>query len=69
MADFTGRSVLPRAAVWLLAVGVLIGACAALWLVGEIHYRNCLTHAQMKAESYGAFSTGLPGAKCSRLPF
>lgn len=60
-----------RLAVWLLVVGVLIGAVAALWIASELHYRNCLTESEQLARStprtvkvFGA----VYGKSCSRLP-
>ena len=47
------RPALPRrrVALWLLVVGVLIAACGLLWVGGELHYRNCLTKAQVQLAS------------------
>jgi hypothetical protein len=39
---------MPRIAIWLLAGGVLIGAIAALWIGGEMHYRSCLENADVR---------------------
>lgn len=47
---------MPKIAVWLLVAGVLIGAGAALWLSGEMHYRNCLQTyvVEREGDSYPA---------------
>lgn len=63
-----------RAGVWVLAIAAVILATAAVWIGGEIHYRNCLTEhtAQaVKNPALEAFGVKPPDGSntCSRWPF
>lgn len=66
-----------RIATWLLVAGVLVGGVAALWLAGEMRYRNCqqdwvlARQAASANVDYGVVFGGgvVSSPTCSRLPF
>lgn len=64
-----GRGI--RIALWLIVAGVLVTACAALWIAGELHYRNCLTETGAVQKIVAPWRPGPSGgaSKCSRWPF
>lgn len=51
-----------RVAIWVLVGAAVVGAAAALWLAGEMHYRNCLARSDMTSKAAGIWSPGYTGS-------
>jgi hypothetical protein len=62
---------LPKAAIAAIALAVVTFIVLLAWIGGELHYRNCLAHDELIANTSQAGTRGaeLPdGSECSRWP-
>jgi hypothetical protein len=62
---------LPKLAIAAIAVTVVIFIVLLAWIGGEMHYRNCIAHDELIANTSqaGNHAAELPnGSDCSRWP-